>query len=159
MIITLQERTPESVRIYFEQGNRPEIKEFLPQKAKTIEEALADYEITLLPNARSFGQTVYADGRYVGDVWCYCIDLNEEPNCMLSFCIFDREYWSKGVATAAVHQFVQMVTARFSLKTIGAFTYSHNYASLRVLEKNGFTLVEEFWEDGLQSKYLQRELS
>jgi hypothetical protein len=59
----------------------------LPQKAKTVEEALADYEQTLLPDAQSFGQTVYVDGKYVGDVWCYCIDMDDEPNCMLSFCI------------------------------------------------------------------------
>ena len=59
--------------------------------SKTVEEALADYEETLLPNATSFGQTVYVDGKYVGDVWCYCIDMDDEPNCMLSFCIFELE--------------------------------------------------------------------
>ena len=58
MIITLETRTADSVRTYFEKANRPEIKQVLPQKAKTVEEALADYEETLLPNATSFGQTV-----------------------------------------------------------------------------------------------------
>ena len=70
MIITLKKRTADSVRTYFEKANRPEIKQVLPQKAQTVEEALADYEETLLPNATSFGQTVYVDGKYVGDVWC-----------------------------------------------------------------------------------------
>ena len=69
MIIALKERTADSVRTYFEKANRPEIKQVLPQKAKTVEEALADYEESLLPNAASFGQTVYVDGKYVGDVW------------------------------------------------------------------------------------------
>lgn len=157
MIITLENRTAESVRTYFEQANRPEIKALLPQKAKTVEEALADYEKTLLPNAGSYGRTIYADGRYVGDVWCYCIDPIEEPNCMLSFCIFDPAYWSKGIASAAVCQFIQTITAKFQLKTIGAFAFSHNYASIRVLEKVGFAVVEEFEEDGVRSKYLQYE--
>ena len=94
MIITLKTRTADSVRTYFEKANRPEIKQVLPQKAQTVEEALADYEETLLPNATSFGQTVYVDGKYVGDVWCYCIDMDDEPNCMLSFCVFELEYWS-----------------------------------------------------------------
>ena len=71
MVTTLGERTAETVRIYFEKANRPEIKKVLPQKAKTVEEALADYEKTRLPGATSFGQTILADGRYVGDVWCY----------------------------------------------------------------------------------------
>ena len=35
MIITLEKRTADSVRTYFEKANRPEIKQVLPQKAKT----------------------------------------------------------------------------------------------------------------------------
>jgi RimJ/RimL family protein N-acetyltransferase len=159
LIITLQERTADSVRIYFEKTNRPEIKRVLPQKAKTVEEALADYEQTLLPNAESFGQTIHVDGKYVGDVWCYCIDLDDEPNCMLSFCIFELIYWNNCIAAAAVKMFIQNICALYHVKTIGAFTFAHNRASIRVLEKNGFVVKEEFEEDGVLSKYLQYERS
>ena len=155
MLITLKNRTADSVRIYYEKANKTEIKRVLPQKAKTVEEALEDYEQTLLPNAKSFGQTVYADGKYVGDIWCYCIDMNDEPNCMLSFCIFELEYWSKGIATTAVKMFIQNICARYHVKTIGAFTFAHNHASIRVLEKNGFIVMEEFEEGGVLSKYFQ----
>ena len=155
MLITLKNRTADSVRIYYEKANKTEIKRVLPQKAKTVEEALEDYEQTLQPNAKSFGQTVYADGKYVGDIWCYCIDMNDEPNCMLSFCIFELEYWSKGIATTAVKMFIQNICARYHVKTIGAFTFAHNQASIRVLEKNGFIVMEEFEEDGVLSKYFQ----
>lgn len=157
MIIALKDRTADSVRTYFEKTNRPEIKQVLPQKAKTVEEALEDYEKTLLPNAASFGQTVYVDGKYVGDVWCYCIDMDDEPNCMISFCIFEPEYWSKGIATTAVNMFIKNICAKYHVKTIGAFTFLHNDASIRVLEKNGFAVVEEFEEDGVLSKYFQYE--
>ena len=157
MTITLEPRTVDSVRTYFEKVKRPEIKQVLPQKAKTVEEALEDYEETLLPNATSFGQTVYVDGKYVGDVWCYCIDLNDEPNCMMSFCIFELEYWSQGIATRAVNMFIKNVRRKYNVKTIGAFTYADNTPSLRVLEKNGFIIMEEFEEDGVLSKYLQYE--
>ena len=44
MVITLEKRTADSVRTYFEKADRPEIKQVLPQKAKTVEEALEDYE-------------------------------------------------------------------------------------------------------------------
>ena len=155
MVITLEKRTADSVRTYFEKANRPEIKQVLPQKAKSVEEALEDYEQTLLPNAKSYGQTVYVDGKYVGDVWCYCIDLDDEPNCMLSFCVFEPEYWSKGIATAAVRMFIRNICAHYYVKTIGAFTFAQNQASIRVLEKNGFVLMEEFEEDGILSKYFQ----
>ena len=155
MIITLGTRTADSVRTYFEKADKPEIRKVLPQKAKTVDEALADYEKSLQPDATSFGQTVCADGKYVGDVWCYCIGMEEEPDCMLSFCIFEPELWSRGIATAAVRMFLQNIRARYHVKTVGAFTYSHNTASIRVLEKNGFAVMEEFREDGVPSKYLQ----
>ena len=155
MVITLGERTAETVRIYFEKANRPEIKKVLPQKAKTVEEALADYEKTRLPGATSFGQTILADGRYVGDIWCYCIDMEDEPNCMVSFCIFELESWSKGIATAALKLFIEAIRAKYGVKTIGAFTYANNLASISVLEKNGFSVMEEFEENCVLSKYLQ----
>ena len=155
MVITLGERTAETVRIYFEKANRPEIKKVLPQKAKTVEEAVADYEKTRLPGATSFGQTILADGRYVGDIWCYCIDMEDEPNCMVSFCVFELESWSKGIATAALKLFIEAIRAKYGVKTIGAFTYANNLASISVLEKNGFSVMEEFEENGILSKYLQ----
>ena len=155
MVITLGERTAETVRIFFEKANRPEIKKVLPQKAKTMEEALADYEKTRLPGATSFGQTILADGRYVGDVWCYCINMEDEPNCMVSFCIFEMESWSKGIATAALKLFIEAIRTRYGVKSIGAFSYANNLASIRVLEKNGFSVLEEFEEDGVRSEYLQ----
>ena len=155
MVITLGERTAETVRIYFEKANRPEIKKVLPQKAKTVEEALADYEKTRLPGATSFGQTILADGRYVGDVWCYCINMEDEPNCMVSFYVFELESWSKGIATAALKLFIEAIRAKYGVKTIGAFTYANNLASISVLEKNGFSVMEEFEENGVLSKYLQ----
>ena len=155
MVITLGERTAETVRIFFEKANRPEIKKVLPQKAKTVEEALADYEKTRLPGATSFGQTILADGRYVGDVWCYCINMDDEPNCMVSFCIFEMESWSKGIATAALKLFIEAIRTRYGVKSIGAFSYANNLASIRVLEKNGFSVMEEFEEDGVRSEYLQ----
>jgi RimJ/RimL family protein N-acetyltransferase len=74
---------------------------------------------------------------------------------MLSFCICEPEYWAKGIGTAAVEMFLQNVCTRYSVKTIGAFSYAHNAASLRVLEKNGFVFMEEFTEGGVLSKYLQ----
>ena len=157
MVITLENRTADTVKVYFEKTNRQEIKQVLPQKAKTVEEALEDYEKTLLPNATSYGQTVHVDGKYVGDVWCYCINMDNEPNCMVSFCIFEPEYWSMGIATTALNMFIKNICAKYNLKAIGAFTFANNNASIRVLEKNGFVVMEEFEEDGVCSKYLQYE--
>lgn len=58
MDIKLKERTRETVSIYFKKSQNPKIKAVLPQKAQSLEEALDDYEKTLLPSAASYGETI-----------------------------------------------------------------------------------------------------
>lgn len=155
-MIALGTRSEETVRLYFSRAQQPIIKAVLPQKAQTVEEALADYQATLLPHAKSYGRTILADGNYVGDVWCYGLNHDEEPNAMMSYCLFEPDYWGKGIATRAVGMFLEEIREKFGLQTIGAFTFADHAASIRVLEKNGFCLMEEFSEDGRMSKYFQR---
>ncbi|SCZ81654.1 hypothetical protein SAMN02910350_02922, partial [Pseudobutyrivibrio xylanivorans] len=57
----------------------------------------------------------------------------------------------------AVKKFIQSICALYHVKTIGAFTFAHNQASIKVLEKNGFVVMEEFEDDGMLSQYLQLE--
>lgn len=157
MSIELRTRTAETVSIYFEKANTPAIRAVLPQRAKTLEEALSDYEKTQLPGAASYGRTIYVDGKYIGDIWCYCIDKNDIPNGMVSYCIFEPEYYGKGIATEALRLFIAEIVLRFNLRSLGAFTFASNIASIRVLEKNGFSKREEFQEDGVFSFYLRVE--
>ena len=156
MKIELRERTAGHVRVYFERTQDEQIERMLPRSVESLEQALANFEATLLPGAASFGRTIYADGRYVGDVWCYCIDCEQSPNAMLSYCIFDKALWGKGAATEAVGLFLQQAVERFSLCSVGAFIFADNKASIRVLEKNGFAVQESFVEDGRESVYLER---
>ena len=146
-------RTRGNVSIYFNKVQDEEIKRVLPQKAKSEAEALADFEKTLLPGSTSYGKSVYADGAYVGDIWAYCI--GGDPDAMLSFCIFEKSLWGKGIAAEAGRQFIAEIREKFKLKNLGAFTYSDNTGSIRVLEKNGFREMETFVENGVESKYFQ----
>ncbi len=95
MHIELKDRTEETVVTYFNRTRDVQVRKFLPQKAVTVEEALADYEKTQQPGATSYGRTIYVDGSYVGDIWCYGIQ-KEEPNAMVSYCVFDKAYWGRG---------------------------------------------------------------
>lgn len=157
MEICLKERTEETVRIYFEKANTAEIKAVLPQKAKTVEEALEDYQQTLLPGAASYGRTIWLDQNYVGDIWCYGIQMEEEPDAMISYCVFEKAFWGKGIATEAVTIFLREISEKFQIETVGAFTFLNNIASIRVLEKNGFERKEVFEEAGRLSAYFQKE--
>ncbi|MBQ7874364.1 MAG: GNAT family N-acetyltransferase [Oscillospiraceae bacterium] len=159
MDICLCRRTPDTVKTYFERASTPEIRKFLPQKAKSLEEALCDYEKTLLPGASSYGKTIYANGKYIGDIWCYCIDKNDVPNAMISYCIFDEKFRSKGAATKALRLFLDEIRKEFGFTSVGAFTFAENTASIKVLEKNGFAFTEEFEESGILSKYYEYSFS
>ena len=156
--ITLGVRTAQTAAVYFEKTNNEAIRAVLPQKARTVEEAVADFHASQRPGASSFGRTILADGAYVGDVWCYCIDPEGTPSAMVSYCVFEQALWGQGIASRALALFLPEIARRYTLKTIGAFTFSHNLPSVRVLEKNGFRLMEEFTEDGVSSQYFQLDL-
>ena len=155
--ITLQPRTRENALLYFRRTQTEAIRKFLPQKAKSEEEALAEYEKTLLPGAGSYGRSIYADGAYVGDVWA-CGIGGDDPDAMLSYCLFETALWGKGVATEAVRLFLPELRERFAVRSVGAFTYADNAASIQVLLRSGFRERESFTEEGRESKYFRLDL-
>ena len=158
MDIILASRTAETAAIYFERTNHETFRKVLPQKARSVEEAVADFEKSQLPGAASFGRAIRADGAYVGDVWCYCIDPAGTPGAMVSYCVFEQTLWGQGIASQALAMFLLEITRKYRLKTVGAFTFSGNLPSIQVLEKNGFKLVEEFAEGDMLSRYYQLDL-
>lgn len=157
MTVTLGTRTAETVAIYYERSRADVIRKSLPQKAQTLAEALEDFQRTQLPGASSYGRTIYVDSQYVGDVWCYGISPGGDPEAMVSYCVFEQTFWGRGVASAALKLFLEDILKCFGLERIGAFTYTGNAASIRVLERNGFRLEEIFTEDGVESAYYLKE--
>ena len=158
MKITLGVRTAETAALYFEKPNCEIFRKVLPQKAKTKEEAVADFYASQRPDADSFGRIIYADEQYIGDIWCYCIDSSGPVNAMVSYCVFEPSLWGQGAATQALRLFLPEITLRYGLAVVGAFTYADNLPSIRVLEKNGFRLLENFVEDGVLSSFFQLDL-
>ena len=158
MNLALKTRTADHVRIYFSRTQDPEIREMLPSGVQTLEEALANFAQAQKPDAASYGRTIYVDEEYVGDIWCYCIDPSDEPQAMDSYCIFEKSRWNQGIATAALGEFLKEIVPKYSLQSIGAFTYSANLPSIQVLVRNGFTQRQVFTEDGRESRYFQLDI-
>ena len=156
MNIELRKRTADHVRVYFERTQDPEIQQSLPGTVTSIQQALANFVATQNPNSTSYGCTIYVDRGYVGDVWCYGIDVAQIPQSMISYCIFDKCYWGKGVMSRALGLFLSEISNRYGISHIGAFSFSENTASIRVLEKNDFCVKDTFLENGVKSVYLQR---
>ena len=81
MRIELRERTEENVRTYFARTRDPAIQAVLPQASRTVEQALEAYRKSLAPGSASYGRTIWAEGTYVGDIWCY--GIHQEPAAFL----------------------------------------------------------------------------
>ena len=153
--ITLQDRTAEHVRLFWEKTQDEEIERLFPFSRGTIDDALHQFEQAQQPGAASFGQVVMLDGRYVGDVWCYGIDEEQEKTAFISIVLFDKGCWGQGVGTEALGQFCTLVFDRYLIDKLCAFAYKANARSDRLLRRIGFAEIEEFEEDGVPSRYYE----
>jgi RimJ/RimL family protein N-acetyltransferase len=78
--------------------------------------------------------TIVADGAVAGHLVCF-----GEPGARDVGYWIDRAYWGRGYASEALRLFLELLPDRHLKATVAA----HNPASMRVLEKNGFTVVGE----------------
>ena len=85
-------------------------------------------------------KTVLFDGRVAGNVVSFERDGEREVGYWIG-----REYWGKGVATEALSRFLGHVEVR---RPLYAGVAKRNVASVRVLEKCGFTIVGEEEDEG-----------
>lgn len=153
--MVLVPRTAGHVKIYWEKMQDEEIRRRIPMRDLSLEEALRQFEASRQPGAGSFGMCIEADGRYVGDVWCYGIDEEDGEMAMFSFVIFEKDLWGKGVGSEAARLFCTEMLSRYEVRKLGAFAYAENIGSLRALEKAGFQERERFQEEGRISVYLE----
>ena len=79
-------------------------------------------------------QTILFDGQVAGNIGSWVRDGQREVGYWLG-----REFWGQGVATRALAAFLRRVAER----PLYAYAAKDNLASLRVLEKCGFTIVGE----------------
>ena len=96
-------------------------------------------------------RTVLAGGEVAGTINSF---VSNERRLVGYF--FGKAYWGKGIATSALREFLKLETRR----PLFAFVARQNFASLRVLEKNGFIVVEEVesrLNDGVTELFLKLE--
>ena len=78
--------------------------------------------------------TVLVEGRVAGNVVSWEHDRERDVGYWIG-----RRFWGKGVATAALAEFLMHVTTR----PLHAHVANHNVASIRVLQKCGFAIADE----------------
>lgn len=88
----------------------------------------------IMKNESNILKTVLFEGQVAGNLVSFVISGEREVGYWLG-----REFWGKGIATRVLSEFLKQVEER----PIFAHVARHNLASLRVLEKCGFSLQGE----------------
>ncbi|MFZ5496101.1 MAG: GNAT family N-acetyltransferase [Verrucomicrobiota bacterium] len=88
----------------------------------------------IMANPQLDARTILADGAVAGNIGSW----SSGSDRMVGYWI-GREYWGRGVATAALTQFLREVPHR----PLVARVAKHNPGSIRVLQKCGFRVIGE----------------
>jgi RimJ/RimL family protein N-acetyltransferase len=108
-------------------------------KSRAEEAHLAHWH-KIMADADNIMRTVEVDGQVAGNMVSFMMDGVREVGYWIG-----REFWGRGIASAALEQFLQEVKPR----PLYAHAIRTNLGSMRVLEKNGFTLQSEDAIEGI----------
>jgi RimJ/RimL family protein N-acetyltransferase len=98
------------------------------------QQAFLEHWQRILDNRDVVKKTILHDRRVAGNL----VSFEQSGKVLVGYWL-GREHWGKGIATAALMQFLRFVTQR----PIYAFVAKRNAGSLRVLEKCGFRILGE----------------
>jgi RimJ/RimL family protein N-acetyltransferase len=132
--IMLRKVTECDLPIVFEHQRDPEASRmaaFLPRDPSDWEAFIAHWRRILRDDAVIMRAVIF-EGRVCGTVGSFLWDGKPQVAYWIG-----KEFWGKGIATAALKEFLRMVAER----PLYANAAKDNVASIRVLEKCGFTMV------------------
>jgi RimJ/RimL family protein N-acetyltransferase len=132
-VVFLRDVLPEDLPILFEYQRQPAANAMAAFPARDWDTFVAHW--TKISNdENNITRAVVLNGKVAGNIGSWEQDGRRQIGYWIGM-----EYWGKGVATKAVSAFLRQVGTR----PLYAHVAKHNVASLRVLQKCGFTLVEE----------------
>ena len=131
--ITLRDVTQADLHIFFEQQLDPEATEMAAFPARDRESFDAHWT-KIIANASNILMTIEADGQVAGNLLSWEMEGEREIGYWLG-----KEFWSRGIATEALSQFLGVVKTR----PLFAHVAKHNVGSKRVLEKCGFKVIRD----------------
>lgn len=130
--VVLREVTEDDLPVFFEHQLDAEAAAMAAFPPRDRESFLTHWRTRVLGDDASLVRTVLADGRVAGNV----VSWSAEGERLVGYWI-GREFWGRGVATAALRRFVDLLPER----PLRARVAVHNAGSIRVLEKAGFREV------------------
>ena len=132
--VTLREVTEADLELFFAYQLDPEATRLADFPARDRDAFMALWG-RILANETIVKRTILFDGHVAGNIVSF---LEDDGRREVGYWL-GRNYWGKGIATRALTLFLEIVTER----PLYAEVAIHNRASRRVLQKCGFTLIEE----------------
>jgi RimJ/RimL family protein N-acetyltransferase len=127
--MTLRDVEEDDLPIFFEHQRDPAATQMAAFPAREREAFFLHWRVNVLGNASGRTKTIVVDGSVAGNV----VSWEQGGKRLVGYWV-GRDFWGRGVATAAVTEFVAHETTR----PLHAYVAAHNVGSIRVLEKCGF---------------------
>lgn len=139
--LSFRDFTPADIPAVHEYASDPEVTRWSTWGPNTMDQTTSFVEDAAKAHLRE-DRTAYSlaavlDGKTIGSVAVWTTDPHD-LNGELGY-TFHRAHWGNGYATEAVNQLLAIGFTALRLQRISATCHPRNLASVRVLEKTGFT--------------------
>jgi RimJ/RimL family protein N-acetyltransferase len=131
--VLLREVLAEDLPVFFEHQLDPDASRMAAFPSRERDAHTAHWTKILRDDSVT-KKTVIADGQVAGNI----VSFDQSGRQMVGYWI-GKDHWGKGIATQALAAFLDHVPAR----PLYAYVAKDNVASIRVLEKCGFTVLAE----------------
>jgi len=132
--------------VFYDYERDPEASAMAAFPSRSRDAFMAHWARTLA-NDSALTWTIVGDGEVAGNIGCWVADGRRLVGYWIG-----QEFWGRGLATEALAELVDIVDAR----PLYAEVVTTNVASIRVLEKCGFTQVKaHVGEDGIEELVLE----
>ena len=135
--VSLREVRVSDLPILFEHQADPEATRMAAFPSRDRDAFMAHWA-KIMANPAGSLRTVLCGGSVVGNI----VAWTDGADRLVGYWI-GREFWGRGIATAALAQFLDYE----AIRPLTAHVVKHNAASIRVLEKAGFQLADETEEE------------
>jgi len=140
--VSLRTVAPDDLTVFYEQHLDSESVQMAAVQPREDKQAFVDHWVKNLAREDNLARTVLVDGVVAGHV----VSWEQDDGRLVGYW-FGREFWGRGIATAALAAFLREDTFR----PLKAIVTTHNVGSKRVLEKCGFAVAgRAFADDGVE---------
>ncbi len=150
--LTITTFSPDMAQTVYENSQDDDTRRFVPDEVyDSVEEAREAIDFLMSRYDTNDGPFVYPvitndSGKNIGYVQLCKLELEDEEVWEIGYHIA-KNFTGKGYATEAVKAFLPAMAKKFNIKEVYGICLAENLASIRVLEKCGFTQIYEGLEN------------